>query len=412
MAKKIFVALIACALTLMTGPASGAGGPGDEKAAKFTALFNCDESGFKAGDFFAGAFIKQVPEEKIRAILKEYKSKLGAFRSALSTGDESYTLLFEKGKAPSKIYLDKGGLIAGIWFGPPALLDDSAGKIAGELKDLEGTVSVAIIRNGSDEVFALNPDEPLGVGSAFKLFVLRALVERFREGAEKPESVVLTDKKNFSLPTGTLQDWPDATPMTLRSVANLMISISDNTATDTLIDRLGRRYVEKFAPARIRPFLKTVEMFKIKWALSKKEQDEYLAADEAGRREILEKIASIDRSKIKPDLSAPAMIDRVEWHATAPELCDVIYRLRDDPSIAINPGLASRDEWKLIGFKGGSEPGVLNFTHLLQKKDGSDFYAISATVNNATSEVQTEKFSELVARLISLLGDGRIGAGK
>src|SRR5690606_39753601 len=45
---------------------------------------------------------------------------------------------------------------------------------------------------------------------------------------------------DVSLPTGILQEWPVGTPMTIQSLATLMISISDNTATDVLLRVAGR----------------------------------------------------------------------------------------------------------------------------------------------------------------------------
>src|SRR3546814_1131698 len=38
--------------------------------------------------------------------------------------------------------------------------------------------------------------------------------------------------------------WPKDTPVTVQSLANWMISVSDNSATDTLIHLLGRKNIE------------------------------------------------------------------------------------------------------------------------------------------------------------------------
>ncbi|MGB4373200.1 MAG: hypothetical protein WBI93_06475, partial [Halanaerobiales bacterium] len=62
----------------------------------------------------------------------------------------------------------------------------------------------------------------------------------------------------------------------------------------------------------------------------------------------------------------------------------------------------------LVGFKGGSEPGVLQYTHLLQKDEGGDFYAISVTVNNPEKEVDQFKVNELSSRLIGLIKEGKL----
>ena len=74
-----------------------------------------------------------------------------------------------------------------------------------------------------------------------------------------------------SLPSGVLQSWPAGTPMTVESLAILMISQSDNTAADRLLHLLGRERVESRTRvagnthvARNTPFLTTREMFALK----------------------------------------------------------------------------------------------------------------------------------------------------
>lgn len=384
----------------------------DENIAALKILFSVKPAELDTAKYFSPEFLKAVPDDKLKPLLTELSSKLGEFRSAVRVSEGSYNLIFSKGRMPSKISLNSKKLIAGLWVGNPVLADDDFEKISNDLKTLEGTVSVAVIKNGSESVFLLNPDVPLGVGSAFKLYVLKALNEKIKEGGCADNTVVELAKKDFSLPTGMLQNWPDKTPLTLRTLANLMISISDNTATDTLIGYLGRDRVEKCTPGRVRPFLKTLEMFKIKWALSDKEREEYLAAGLEEKYKLLERLAGMDKSKIKIDLSRPILIDRVEWHMTVRELCGVISELKGDPSLSINPGIADSASWHEIGFKGGSETGVLNYTHILQKKEGGDFYSVSATLNNESAEVQTEKFTEITARIISLIEDGKLEKSK
>jgi len=79
----------------------------------------------------------------------------------------------------------------------------------------------------------------------------------------------------------------------------------------------------------------------------------------------------------------------------------MIYELKNAPEIKINPGLVDQKNYYLAGYKGGSEPGVLQFTHLLQKREESDIYAISVTINNSEQEVEQQKAAQLTSRLIS-----------
>jgi len=410
--KKTLILAILAALFFSVFPIYAQEISGDESVTVYKKIFSIKPAGLEISKIFDQKFLKAVSEDKIKQLLIELAPKLGEFKSAVKTSAGSYNLLFSKGRMPSKMSLGPSGLITGLWFGSPVLSNDDLEKISAEFKALEGSVSVSIIKNGSEAVFLLNPDYALGVGSSFKLYVLMALDEKIKSGGCDDKTVIEISKRNFSLPSGLLQGWPDKSPLTLRSLANLMISMSDNTATDALIDFLGRDSVEKCSPERVRPFLKTQEMFKIKWGISSKERDEYVAADTGARRKLLEKLAGFDLSKVRIGLSAPTLISQIEWHITSRELCDAIYRLKQDSSLTINSGLADASLWNHAGYKGGSEPGVLNYTHILQKKSGGNFYAVSATINNETAEVQTEKFTELIARTISLVEDEKFAKSK
>jgi hypothetical protein len=165
-----------------------------------------------------------------------------------------------------------------------------------------------------------------------------------------------------------------------------MISISDNTAADMLINLLGRPAVEAAltatgmaSPALDRPFLTTREIFILKldqWpALAKR----YIAANEPSRRALL--AGTIDRAPL-PTVSAagawitPRDINSVEYFASASDICRAYAALA---SLARRPGLSpigqvlslnddglqlDPTQWKATWFKGGSEPGVLTLAYL------------------------------------------------
>jgi hypothetical protein len=110
----------------------------------------------------------------------------------------------------------------------------------------------------------------------------------------------------------------------------------------------------------------------------------------------------MDLNKIKIT-STPTLINQIEWFFTTEELCRLIYELKDRDEISINPGLVLKEKWHIVGYKGGSEPGVLQYTHLLQKNENSNIYTISVTVNNEKSNLSEDKITELTTRLISLV---------
>jgi len=359
--------------------------------------------------FFHPSFLEQVPVPQIRQILDTYRGALGDLEQIVGSGG-NYELVFTKGKTPCRITLNSRRQIVGLWFGHWTLFDDSPASLREEFSKIPGQVSVTLLRDGQQTLFSLNSDTPLAVGSAFKLYVLQAIGGQVRAGTLRWDQVVTLQTGRMSLPSGILQNWPAGSPLTVRSLANLMISISDNTATDHLLFLAGREQVEALAPARLRPFLSTREMFALKWGMGPDTRQHYATANVAGRRRLLDKVQDFPLDKIAHD-GSPVMVEEIEWHITTRELCRLIYALREDPALAINPGLANPAQWHRLGYKGGSEPGVLNFTHLLQPAADGPVYALSATVNHPSEAIDTSGFALLVSRLMALLQRGAFTTG-
>ncbi len=339
--------------------------------------------------WFAPVFLAQIQPSQVDAIVKQFTATLGAFQRADTTAD-GFTLVMEKGTAPAKIHLDAEGRIDGLWFGAPApakpvSLDESMKALAA----LPGKVSALVLEDGKP-LASVHPEEALAVGSAFKLAILAAAHEQAASGKLKLDQVFALKKEWKSLPSGVLQGWPDGTPLTLATLENQMISISDNTGADAMLAIVGREQAEKFAP-RNKPFLSTREAFVLKAKSNQSLLDRYHKADESGRRAML---AEIDAQPL-PDASqfgdAPTATD-IEWFFTPEELCALAAKAADSAAFQINPGLADTKQWKQVAFKGGSEGGVLNLTTALTGRNGRH-YCVAATWNNDAALDQSKLFA-------------------
>lgn len=296
--------------------------------------------------------------------------------------------------------------------------NDSRVAIEADFRALPGQSGFGIYRLGSGKpelVAGYNPQQHFAIGSAFKLWVLDALAADVAAGRRKWSDVVPLGRP--SLPSGDMRKWPAGSPVTLQTLAVAMISNSDNTATDTLIgvvgrDRIGRHLIATghSDPARTLPFLTTLEAFSLK-AGPEEERDVYGAADDATQGRVLAFIAPrLDAGKIDPSLLSgkPNAIASIEWFASAEDLAEVLdsLRRRPDPAVmailGINPGIGpdSAAAFARVGFKGGSEPGVLNLTWLVQARDGS-WYAVTASWNDPDREVDLTSFIALGQRLLA-----------
>lgn len=202
---------------------------------------------------FTQSFLEAVPETKLRVALRPFRQNYGKVRR-VSLDGERYVVWTESHKIPVTLRRNLAGKIHTFFFHTPARLVANLKADLAPIEKLPGKIAYLITKNGK-ELAASGENAPLAVGSAFKLAVLAALKSRVDQGKAKWADVIRLQSKHKSLPSGILQDMSAGAPLTLHSAAALVIAQSDNTATDLLIDYLGRKEVEKIAG--IAPLLTT-----------------------------------------------------------------------------------------------------------------------------------------------------------
>lgn len=345
-------------------------------------------------------------------------------RSGESLGGSFEAKFTNRKAAKIRLYVDanKPHAVTGLWFAalqPDISIIEEASE---EFKRMPGKVSFAICRledSKVETVAAHNPDEPLAIASTFKLYVLGQLVSDVAAGKRRWDEVVRLDERYRSVPSGLLQDWPTGAPITLHTLASLMISKSDNTATDHLVYTLGRERIERMlAPmgnhsaGKNAPLISTAEMFKLKESNGETLANAYLERTVEDRRKFLTKdVANISLSGISWKKS-PHFVDSLEWFASANDLCRAMNFLRIHTEhkttsaarqiLSINTGaLGSSTAFNFVGFKSGSESGVTNLTYLLNTKDKT-WWAVSAGWNDSAN-AENKDIAGLVERVLDLI---------
>ena len=156
------------------------------------------------------------------------------------------------------------------------------------------------------------------------------------------------------------------------------------------------------------------ELFLFRLALPPDEIAKYLALKASPRRAYLDGPLAKRAATMAgaAEWKTARHIEDLQWFASTRDLCGAMARLRDRaqavPAIldvlAINPGLPlSPRTWKYIGFKGGSEPGVLAGTWLLRRDDDKSF-VVSLVANDPAGPVPDEKqLFALAGAVIDLL---------
>jgi len=391
----------------------------------FIALLNgaaLDESDYNTR--FAQVFLDQLTAAQFTEVVDQIKAEAPVWQQteviAAQPTAGVVRLVPESGEPALALSLsiDADGRINGMYVqpadppqldNPPQTADDAAARI-GELGRF-GYV-VADVAGGECTVrMGQDPEVAAPLGSMFKLYVLAAVIDAVAAGTISWDQEVEIVDRYRSLPSGMVQDDPPGSTRTVRELAELMISISDNTAADQLAGLLGRNAIEQALidygqadPARNRPFLTTRELFTLKLAEPSDEPGtpgrlglEYSSADEAARRRLLEDevdlypLADLDMTR----WTHPIAVDELEWFASPMDLCRALARLEQNDEAArilsINPGVPDGDgRWDYLGYKGGSEPGLLGMAWFRRAPDGTTSVVAGTVWNPADIFDQTE----------------------
>jgi beta-lactamase class A len=127
------------------------------------------------------------------------------------------------------------------------LASESLGdRLAARVRFFDGTVSLYAKNLDTGRDVGLDPDRRVRTASTIKLPILCALeslVARGAVGWDEPLRVRHEDKVSGS---GVLVDVQDGTALSVRNVATLMIIVSDNTATNLVLDRISADAVNDF----------------------------------------------------------------------------------------------------------------------------------------------------------------------
>ncbi|MGB0865561.1 MAG: serine hydrolase [Granulosicoccaceae bacterium] len=303
----------------------------------------------------------------LRHLRDGYLNEHGPLRS-IQRQDGFYLLHFDDTTVPSAASLDNQGRFNLLWFNLTESPHTSTlDTINAMIEEFGGDLSIRLERDG-EVLFERDSERKLPVGSTFKLAVLLILVNHIEAGLAQWTDSMTLKERHLSLPSGTLQDETLGSRWTLEQLAQKMIADSDNTATDMLIDHLGRKTVELLSMGNL-PFLTTAEFFKLKDPRNAELLQAWRNSFIPKRRAILKVLASRPLPPISLFDNGPIALD-VEWFISTHEICGLLKGLYFHPSLTHNTGHLDKRDWSRIAYKGGSEPGVLNQSFLLQDPKG------------------------------------------
>ncbi|SEH18517.1 Beta-lactamase class A [Sphingopyxis sp. YR583] len=384
-------------------------------------------------DYFDPHFQTAVPEAQFGAfsagLVAQYGKPVG-IDSVTPTGDRSGAVLLRFERGVATVLLDVGVAaderVTGLRVTGVTVANDSFEKVAAEISKLPGQTGFLVAELDVTAIRPLasaNVDQQFATGSTFKLYILDELAAQVAAGKRRWSDVV--PLSHFSFSSAGTANWPANTPVTLQTLANWMISVSDNGATDTLIHLLGRKPIEarmKSAghsdPSRNIPLLTTVEAFAMKGSNFNDMRALFIKGDDDAQRKLIESnrdrltLANVDGVSFT---AGPRFIDSLEWFASPNDIARLMVDLRARQSktlleaMAINNGVGpvAASDWTYLGYKGGSENGVLSMSLLGQRKTDGKWLVVTASWNNDAANVDTGPLIGLVTRLLALAAHER-----
>ncbi|MEG1183975.1 MAG: serine hydrolase, partial [Cetobacterium sp.] len=111
--------------------------------------------------------------------------------------------------------------------------------------EFQGEVGI-IVREGTKNIFSKNEEKIFQSASIIKLFILEALLEKIENNSFSYNQRVLLKNEDKVAGFGALKLLDENINLTIKDLATLMITLSDNTATNMLIDLIGIEYIQEF----------------------------------------------------------------------------------------------------------------------------------------------------------------------
>jgi beta-lactamase class A len=123
--------------------------------------------------------------------------------------------------------------------------DELLRKIIEVRRERRVTLGVAARRLDSGEEIQYEAEGEYPTADVIKLPILIALYRKALEGKLSLDEQVTPKPEHYMTGTGVLNDLGRDISLSLRDTAKLMIVVSDNVATNLIIDLVGRAYVNE-----------------------------------------------------------------------------------------------------------------------------------------------------------------------
>ncbi len=295
-------------------------------------------------------------------------------------------------------------------------LEQAADKIETLAEDVAVLVAEIDASNQCVPIFARRADQPMGIASIFKIWVMGAVANAIEAGQITADQVLTLDADQFVLGSG-LNDEPAGIDFSVRDMAILMLGISDNTATEHLINLAGKPAIETVLSAfghmnldAILPFLSMSEAFHLYFTVPLVDAEAYLTlAEQAQRNYVDTTLTPLGPVTSFPTANRSVLVKGL-WQASANDICAAMAGLRQyndtsdafaviDQAYGAETALVNlRSNWERVWFKGGSLSDgigngqrVLSYGWMLESDSRGAFSVVVITNNDSGGNARIDQ---------------------
>lgn len=323
---------------------------------------------------FSEDFLAAIPFAQVRPIIQNVSQEIGPI-TAIHWHDDHAQVLSISHDVTTRIQVDDAGLIEMLHFNDPMPRTINVGDALQNLRKMDGTLAILAIQDDA-AVVRQKAERPMAIAFAFKLAVLTALIEQIKTGDLSWQDTVVKEERHAVPGSDFMDTWPLQAPISLQMLALFMMSQSDNTATDMIMETVG-------APAVARTLghsfaLTTRQFFALK--TNSAQRDNFFKAP----ADVKPVIAAFASTAFQPRSTYQVHQDGIEWYASLDQLCGLIEPLSDLGMMRINQGPLTGLPFEDISYKGGNEGGVLSLVTFYRDSKGRTT-CLAMTVNHTSN---------------------------
>jgi beta-lactamase class A len=231
-------------------------------------------------------------------------------------------------------------------------------------RQLDGVMGLAVKDLASGETFLIHGDEIMPQASSIKIAVLAELYRQAQQGKLKLTDEYVVRKEDLVSGSDIMLGLtPGVTRLTLRDLATMMVAVSDNSATNVLIGRVGMENVNAMLEQQgLHATRLRRQMMDLKAASEGRE-------NVSTPREMMTLLETIYRGKL---LNQEMTADFLKMLSTHKE-SSMLQGLPDDATAANKPGEleAVRNDSGIVLVKGRPYILCVMTTYLKDEKEGS-----------------------------------------